>query len=55
MCLLLLWKSKRRKNNCCLVFGDKNKVFLSSKKINIKRLAFSQEAHEPQNNRRLSG
>ena len=24
MCLLLLWKSERRKNNCYLVFGDKN-------------------------------
>ena len=24
MCLLLSWKSEIRKNNCCLVFGDKN-------------------------------
>ena len=31
MCLLLLWKSERRKNNCYLVFGDKNI------KINIKQ------------------
>ena len=30
MCLLLLWKSERRKNNCYLVFGDKNEVFLYS-------------------------
>ena len=46
MCLLLLWKSERRKNNCYLVFAVKNEV------------AFAQEAHvpikEPQNNRRLS-
>ena len=60
MCLLLLLKSERRKNNCYLVFADKNEVFLFSKGINIKhvRLAFAQEAHiplkEPQNNRRLS-
>ena len=26
--LLPLWKSERRKNNCYLVFGDKNEVFL---------------------------
>ena len=24
ICLLLLWKSERRKSNCYLVFGDKN-------------------------------
>ena len=30
--LLLLWKSERRKNNCYLVFGDKNEVFLFFKK-----------------------
>ena len=59
MCLLLLWKSERRKNNCYLVFGDKNDVFLFSKKIwYLTRLAFAQEAHaslkEPQNNRNYS-
>ena len=58
MCLLLLWKSERRKNNCYLVFADKNDVFLFF--LNVKyltRLTFAQEAHallkEPrQNNRR---
>ena len=24
MCFLLSWKTERRKNNCYLVFGDKN-------------------------------
>ena len=50
---------ERRKNKCYLVFADKNEVFLFSKGINIKRLAFAKEAHvplkEPQNIRRLSG
>ena len=32
MCLLLLWERERRKNNCYLVFGDKNEVLLYSKK-----------------------
>ena len=36
MCLLLLWKSKTRKNYCYLVFADKNEVLLFSKGINIK-------------------
>ena len=36
MCLLLLWKSERRKNNCYLVFADKNEVFLLSNGINIQ-------------------
>ena len=59
MCLLLLWKSERRKNNCYLVFGDKNDVFLFFKKDKyLTRLAFAQEAHaslkEPQNNRNYS-
>ena len=58
-CLLLLWKSKRRKNNCYLVFGDKNDVFLFFKNDKYwTRLAFAQEAHaslkERQNNRRLT-
>ena len=63
VCLLLLWKRERRKNNCYLVFGDKNienEEFLISKKINVKHgwPAFAQEAHAPlkeaQNNRRLA-
>ena len=59
MCLLLLWKSQRRKNNCYLVSDDKNDVFLFFKKDKyVTRLAFTQEAHaslkEPQNNRRLT-
>ena len=58
-CLLLLRKSERRKNNCYLVFGDKNDVFLFLKNDKyLTRLAFAQEAHaslkEPQNNRRLT-
>ena len=57
--LLLLWKSKTRKNNCYLVFAGKNEVFLFFKRDKYQtRLAFAQEAHvplkEPQNNRRLS-
>ena len=36
MCLLLLWKSERRKNNCYLVFGDKTKCLFFKKRINIK-------------------
>ena len=45
-CLLLLWKSERRKNNCYLVFGDKNDVFLFFKNDKyLTRLAFAQEAH----------
>ena len=36
MVFLLLWKSERRKNNCYLVFADKNEVFLFSKGVNIK-------------------
>ena len=39
MCLLLLCKSERRKNNCYLVFDDKNiknEVFFFSKRINSK-------------------
>ena len=63
ICLLLLWKSERRKNNCYLVFGDKNsenEEILSFKQNKYEtRLAFAQEAHallkEPQNNRRLTG
>ena len=60
MCLLLLWKSGRRKNNCYLVFGDKNEVSLFFKKDKYStRLACAQEAHvslmEPQNNRKLTG
>ena len=59
MCLLLLWKSERRKNNCYLVFADKNDVFLFFKKDKyLTGLAFAQEAHaslkEPQNNRNYS-
>ena len=58
MCLLRLWKSEKRKNNCYLAFGDKNDVFPFFKKDKcLTRLAFAQEAHvslkEPQNNRRL--
>ena len=46
MCLLLLRKSERRTNNCYLVFGDKNEVFLFFKKNKYEtRLAFAQEAH----------
>ena len=49
MCLLLLWKSERRKNNCYLVFGDKNELFLFFKKDKYQtRLSFAQEAHAPQ-------
>ena len=45
-CLLLLWKSERRRNNCYLVFGDKNYVFLFFKNDKyFTRLAFAQEAH----------
>ena len=45
-CLLLLWKSERRRNNCYLVFGDKNDVFLFFKNDKyLTRLAFAQEAH----------
>ena len=39
MCLLLLWKSERRKNNCYLVFDHKKlktKSFFFSNKMNIK-------------------
>ena len=59
MCLLLLWKSERRKNNCYLVFGDKNDVFLLFKNVKyLTRLTFAQDAHalleEPQNNSRLT-
>ena len=38
MCLLLLWKSERRKNNCPLVFGDKkvkNEEFIFFKQNKI--------------------
>ena len=57
MCLLRLWKSERRKNNCYLVLGDKKDVFLFFKKDKyLTRLAFAREVHaslkEPQNNRR---
>ena len=59
MCLLLLWESERRKNNCYLGLGGKNDLFLFLKKDKyLIRLAFAQEAHallkEPQNNRRLT-
>ena len=59
MCLLLLWKSERRKNNCYPVFGDKNELFLFFKKDKYQTLlAFAQEAHatltEPQSNRKLT-
>ena len=59
MCLLLLWKSERRKNNYHLVFGDKNDVFLFFKQDKyLTRLAFAQDIHalpkEPQNSRRLT-
>ena len=59
-CLVLLRKSERRKNNCYLVFGDKNEVFLFFKKDKYEtRLAFAQEPHAPlmeaQNNRKLTG
>ena len=59
MCLLLLWKSGGRKNNCYLVFGDKIDFFLFFKNDKyLTRLASAQEAHaslkEPQNNRRLT-
>ena len=58
MCLLLLWESERRKNNCYLGFGDKNDVFIFFKKNKyLTRLALAQETHallkKPQNNRRL--
>ena len=58
-CLLLLWKSERRKNDCYLVFGDKSDVFLFFKDDKyLTRLAFTQEAHallkERQNNRRVT-
>ena len=56
MCLLLLSKSERSKNNCYLVFGDKNNVFLFFKNDKyLTRMAFALEDHaslkEPQNNR----
>ena len=59
MCLLLLWKSERRRNNCYLVFGDKNDVLLFFKNDKyLTLLAFAQDAHaslkEPQNNRKLT-
>ena len=59
ICLLQLWKSEIRKNNCYLVFGDKNEVFLFFKKDKYwTRLAFAQEAHAslkgPQNDKRLT-
>ena len=59
MCLLLLWKSERRKNNYYLVFGDKKDVFLFFKQDKyLTRLAFAQDIHallkEPQNSRRLT-
>ena len=45
-CWLLLGKSERRKNDCYLVFGDKNEVFLFFKNDKyLTRLAFAQEAH----------
>ena len=52
-------KSERRKNNCYLVFGNKNDVFPFFKKEKyLARLGFAQEARvslkEPQNNRRLT-
>ena len=52
-------KSERRKNNCSLVFGNKNDVFPFFKKEKyLARLGFAQEARvslkEPQNNRRLT-
>ena len=56
MCLLLLMKSERSKNNCYLVFGDKNNVFLFFKNDKfLTRLALAQEDHAslkgPKNNR----
>ena len=59
ICLLQLWKSERRKNNCYLVFGDKNEVFLFFEKDKYwSGLAVAQKVHatlkEPQNNRRLT-
>ena len=59
MCLLLLWKSERRKSNCYLFFGDNNEVFLFSKTDKYStQLDFAQDAYaplkEPQNNRRLT-
>ena len=52
-------ESEKRKNNCYLVFRDKNDVLLFFKNVKyLTRLAFAQEAHaflkEPQNNRRLT-
>ena len=52
-------ESERGKNNCYLVFGDKNEVFLFFKNVKYLTLVtFAQEAHallkEPQNNRRLT-
>ena len=52
-------ESGRKKNNCYLVFGGKNKVFRFFKNDkHLKRLAFAQEANaslkEPQNNRSLT-
>ena len=57
MCLLLLWESERRKDNCYLGFGDKNDLFLFLKKDKyLIRLAFARDTHaslkEPQNNRK---
>ena len=39
-------ESERRKNNCYLVFGDKNDVFLFFKNVEyLTRLTFAQEGH----------
>ena len=39
ICLLPLWKSERRTNNCYVVFGDKNEVFPFFKEdLNIKHV-----------------
>ena len=44
ICLLLLWKSERRKNNCYLVFGDKNIETIDQKKL-VKVQGFSHKGN----------